>query len=86
MGEGQSHAPAAYTPGKIQYPIYMRLSVPQGRSGQAENLFGTGIWYRTVQPVVSRYTDWATQPAQLLYIRNIFLTCSIPRYQPVFDQ
>jgi len=30
---------------------------PQGQSGQAENLVPIGIRSRTVQPVVSRYTD-----------------------------
>jgi len=30
-------------PGKIRYPLYMRLGGPQGRSGLAENLFHTGI-------------------------------------------
>jgi len=30
---------------------------PQGRSGGAENLIPPGIRSRTVQPVVSRYTD-----------------------------
>ena len=34
-----------------------RLDGPQGRSGGAENLVPTGIRSRTVQPVVSRYTD-----------------------------
>ena len=29
----------------------------------ADNLVSTGIRSRTVQPVVSRYTDWATVPA-----------------------
>ena len=38
---------------------------PQGRSGRAENLVPTGIRSRTVQPVVSRYTDWATRPTGL---------------------
>ena len=47
-------------PGKIRYSLYMRLGGPQGRSGRAENLVPTGIRSRTVQPVVSRYTDWAT--------------------------
>ena len=46
-------------PGKTR-----RLGGPQGRSGRAENLVPTGIRSRTVQPVVSRYTDWATQPTQ----------------------
>ena len=42
-------------PGKIRYPFYRRLCGPQGRSGRTENLVPTGIRYRTVQPVVSRY-------------------------------
>jgi len=44
-------------PEKTRYPLYRRLGGPQGRSGQAENLVPTGIRYRTVQSVVSRYTD-----------------------------
>ena len=49
-------------PGKNWYPFYRRLGGPQGRSGWAENLVPTGIQSRTTWPVVSRYTDWATQP------------------------
>jgi len=49
-------------PGKTRYPFYMSLGGPQGRSGREENLVPTGIRSRTVQPVVSRYTDWATRP------------------------
>jgi len=48
-------------PGKTRYPFYRRLGGLQGRSGRAENLVPTGIWFRTVQPIVSRCTDWATQ-------------------------
>jgi len=44
-------------PGKTQYQFYRRLGGPQDRSGRAENLVPTGIRPRTVQPVVSRYTD-----------------------------
>ena len=44
-------------PGKTRYSLYRRLGGPQGRSGRAENLVHTGIRSRTVQPVVSRYTD-----------------------------
>jgi len=36
--------------------------MPHGRSGRAENLVPTGIRSRTVQPVVSHYTDWAIGP------------------------
>ena len=50
------------SPGKTQYPFYRRLGGRQGRSGRAENLVPTDIRSRTVQTVVSRYTDWATRP------------------------
>ena len=53
-----------FTPGKIRHPLYRRLGGSQGRSGRAENLVPTGIRSRTVQPVVSRYTDWATRPTR----------------------
>jgi len=45
------------TPGKTRHPFYRGLGGPQGRSGRAEILVHTGIRSRTVQPVVSRYTD-----------------------------
>ena len=51
-----------YPPGKTQYPLYRRLGGPQGRYGRAENLAPPGLDPRTVQSVVSRYTDWATRP------------------------
>ena len=46
-------------PGKTQYPLYRRLAGPQGRSGRAEHLASPGFDPRIVQPVVSRYSDWA---------------------------
>ena len=49
-------------PWKTRYPLYRRLGGSQGRSGRAENLVPAGIWSQTVQPIVSRYTDWATRP------------------------
>jgi hypothetical protein len=54
-------------PEKTQYPIYRRLGGPQGRCGLAEDLVPTGIRSRTVQPLVSRYTDWATGPMNTLF-------------------
>ena len=48
-------------PGKTRYLFCRRLGGPQGRSGRAENLVPTGIQCRTVKPLVSRYTDWATR-------------------------
>ena len=53
-------------PGKTRYPFYRRLGGPQGRSGRAENLVPTWIRSPTVQPVASRYTDWATGPTFIL--------------------
>ena len=54
-------------PGKTRYPFYRRLGGPQGRSARAENLVPTGIRSRIIQPVVSRYTDWATRPTFVPY-------------------
>ena len=53
-----------FTPGKTRYPFYRRLGGPQGWSGWGENLVPTGIRSRTIQLVVSRSTNWATQPTQ----------------------
>ena len=50
-----------FTPGKVtQYPLYRRLGGPQGQSGWVRKISpppGFDPW--TVQPVASRYTDWA---------------------------
>ena len=64
--------------GKTRYPFYRRLGGPQGRSGRAENLVPTGIRSRTVQPIVSHYTDWATRPTHLpnMFRKSLlFLPC-----------
>ena len=53
-------------PGKTRYPLYRRLGGPKGLSGRAENLAPPGFDPRTAQPVVSRYTDWATQSTKCL--------------------
>jgi len=58
--DGQRHAPAALTPGKIRYPSYRTLGGPQGRSGRVlKTSPPPGFDPRTVQPVASRYTGWA---------------------------
>ena len=51
-----------FTPGKDPVPILQEAGWEMGRSGRAENLVPTGIRSQTVQPVVSRYTDWASRP------------------------
>jgi len=59
MGVGsQPHAPPASTPGKDPVPIVHEAGWAPGSVWTgAENLVPTGIRSRTVQPVVSRYTD-----------------------------
>jgi len=58
VGEWSAARPGrTLPPGKTRYHFYRRLGGSHGRSGQAEKLVPTGIRSRTVQPVVSRYTD-----------------------------
>jgi len=59
-----SHPGRSLPPGKTRYPFYRRLSGPQGRSGQVRKISGFGP--RTVQPVASRYTDYATRGTEVL--------------------
>ena len=61
MGVGdQRHAPAALPPGKPLYLLYRELGRSQGRSGRVRKISPPpGFDPRTVQPVASRYTDWA---------------------------
>jgi hypothetical protein len=63
-GECSAARPGRTLPtGKTRYPLYRRLGGPQGRSGQARKISPPpGFDPRTVQPVVSRCTDWATRP------------------------
>ena len=61
---GQQHAPAALPLGKTRYPLYRRLCGPQGRSGLVRKISPLpGFDPQTVQPVASRYTDWAIAAA-----------------------
>jgi len=65
-GEGSASRPScSLPPGKTRYPLYRRLGEPQGRSGQVRKISPPpGFDPRTVQPVVSRYTDYATRPTE----------------------
>ena len=57
-GEWSAARPGRILPlEKTRYTLYRRLGGPQSRSGRAENLAPPGFDPRTVQPVVSRYTD-----------------------------
>jgi hypothetical protein len=66
--KGQRHAPAALNPGKDPVPIVQEAGWgPQGRSGQVRKISPPRVLdLQTVQPVASRYTDYAPQPT--LYI------------------
>ena len=49
--------------GKTRYPLYRRMGRPQGRSEQVRKILPPpGFNPRTVQPVASRYTYYATRP------------------------
>ena len=60
MGEWSAARPGrTLPPGKTRYPLYRRLGGTLGRSGRAEHLVHTEIWSRTLQRVISRYTNWS---------------------------
>ena len=59
----QRHAPAAFTPGKDLVLIVQESVWPPGPVWiGAENPSPSGFDPRTVQPVGSRYADYATRP------------------------
>ena len=57
---GERHVPADLLPGKARYALYRKLGGSQGWSGRVRKISPPpefDPW--TVQPVASRYTDWA---------------------------
>ena len=53
------------TPGKDPVPIVQEAEWAQGRPGHVRKISPPpGFDPRTVQPVASRYTDWATRPTR----------------------
>jgi hypothetical protein len=61
-GCGQRHDPAALPSGKTGYPLFRKLGGPQGRSGLLRKIPPPpGFDPRTIQPVVSSYTDYAIE-------------------------
>jgi len=64
---GQRHASAASTPRKDPVPIVQKAGRTPGPVWTgAENLAPPGFDPQAVQPVASRYTDWATRPTSQL--------------------
>jgi hypothetical protein len=92
---GQRHALAALLPIKIRYPLYRRLSGFHGRFGRVRKIWSPPRFEpRTVHPVASRYTDYAT-PAHnwntyallnavtLVFICNLAFKSLTSRYDAV---
>jgi hypothetical protein len=72
-GARSTPCPGRFTPGNdTRYPLYGRRSGPQGRSRWVQKISPTpGFDPRTVQPVVSSYTNWATPPRETpWYLEN----------------
>ena len=64
-----------FTPGKDPAPIVQEAGWAPGPVWTgAENLAPTGFDPRTLQPVVSRYTDWATRPTSFQQRRYVIYT------------
>ena len=57
-----------FTPGKDPVRILQEAGWAPGPFGREENLVPTGIRSLTVQPIVSRYTDWATRPTYYMCV------------------
>jgi hypothetical protein len=85
-GEGSASCPSrTLPPGKTRYPLYRRLGRPQDRSGEVRKISPSpGFDPRTVQPVGSRCTDYATRPTNKL-IYNVYNSAYILYIIPFFN-
>jgi hypothetical protein len=74
---GPCHAPNALLPVMTQYPLYKRLGGPQGGPGRVRKISPTpGFDPRTVQPVASRYTDYAIPAYTCMCVRACVRACA----------
>jgi hypothetical protein len=79
---GQRHAPAALPPGKTRYPSYRKLGGPQSRSGQVRKISSPlGFGPQTVQPVASRYGDWAIPAPPIARYLFLLICFSVESWQ-----
>ena len=69
---GQQYAPYALYP-RERPGTHFTGGWVGPRAGLAENLIPIGIQSQTVQPIVSRYTDWATWPTHFYKVDSFFL-------------
>jgi hypothetical protein len=66
---GQRQSSPALPPGSNWYPLYRRVGRPRGRFGRVGKISSPPVFEsRTVQPVASRYTDYAL-PATSAWVR-----------------
>jgi hypothetical protein len=72
-----------FTPRKeTRYPLYRRLGGPQGRSGRVRKISPAPPWF--VQPVASRYTDWAIPAAGIFQPNKQRTNClAIPEFDRI---
>jgi hypothetical protein len=71
---GQRHAPIALHPGKTRYPLYKTISGPQGQSVRVQKISPLpGFHPRSVQPVASRYSDYAIPALHLCLL--LYVNC-----------
>jgi hypothetical protein len=69
--------PGRFTRKKDPVPIVQEAWWAQGRSGRVEKFWSPpGFDSRTVQPVASRYTDWATRPTYHTVLWHILIRYS----------
>ena len=74
---GQCHVSDALPRGETRYPLYRRLRGPQGRSGRIRKIsLSPGFDLRTIQPVTSCSTDYAT-PTNIESDRIVILKWSL---------
>jgi hypothetical protein len=75
-GEGSASRPGrSLTPGKTRFPLYRRLGGPQGRCEQVRKISPPPEFDpQTVQPVASRYTDYATRPTDNIFVERQIVT------------
>jgi hypothetical protein len=65
---GQRHALPALSPGMTRYHLYRRLGGSHGRYGRVRKISPPlGFDLRAIQPVASRYTDWAVPAHNKIY-------------------
>jgi len=61
-GECSMPHPGHFTPRKTRYPLQKKLGGPRSPSGQVQKILPPlGFDSRTIQPVVSGYTDYSIQ-------------------------